>query len=162
MKRITFIAAAVVVLFLTAFVVVRAETREGHSWCGHRWHHLGPASYLARQLKLSDAQRAQIGTLWQAERPTLSAHIHELLAENNEMNTISATANPDETEIQKIADREANTIGTMLVEKARLQSKIYSTVLSPEQRAKADELQKKWESHLNRFADRLGTQPAGK
>ena len=162
MRRITFISAAVVVLLLAAFVAVRAETRGGHGWCGHRWHHPGPASYLAHELKLNDAQRAQIGTLWQAERPTFSAHIHELLAENKEMNAIAANGNPDESEVQKIADREANTIATMLVEKARLQSKIYSTVLSPEQRAKADELQKKWESHLDRFADRLGTQPAGK
>jgi len=160
MKRIILITAAVVVLFLAAFVVVRAETRGGHGWCGHRWHHPGPASYLAHELKLSDAQRAQIGTLWQAERPLLSGHVHELLAENREMNAIAANGNADQNEVQKIADREANTIATMLVEKAGMESKIYSTVLNPEQRAKADALQKKWESRLDRFADHIGTQPA--
>lgn len=161
MKRITILSTVAVVLLLT-FVVVRAETRGQHSWCGYRWHHPGPASFLAHELKLSDAQMAQIQALWQAERPNLSAHIHEFLADNKEMNALAANDNPDQSEVQKIADREANTIATILTEKARLQSKIYSDVLNTDQRAKADELQKKWESRLDRFADSLETQPPEK
>lgn len=162
MKRSAVISVLVFVLFLTVFAVVRAETRGRYGWCGHRWHHLGPANYLAHELKLSDAQKAQIRTLLQAERPVFSAHIHEFLAENKEMNAIAANANPDQNEVQKIADREANTIATMLMEKAHLQSKIYFTILNSDQRAKADELQKKWGSRLDRLADRLETQPAEK
>lgn len=162
MKRITILSAVAVVLLLAAFVVVRADTRGGHRWCGQRWRHFGPAGYLANELKLSDAQKAQIQALWQAERPVFAAHIHDLLAENKEMNTIAAKSNPDQSEVQKTADREAATIAAMLMEKARLESKIYSTVLNPDQRVKADELQKKWESRLDRLADRLETQPAEK
>jgi Spy/CpxP family protein refolding chaperone len=153
MKRITILSTAAILLLLTAFVVVRAETRGGHRWCGHRSHHFGPAEYLVHELKLSDSQNAQIQALWQAERPILAVHIHDLLAENKEMSTVAATSIPDQSEVQKIANREANTIAAMLMEKARLQSKIYSTVLSPDQRAKADELEKNWESRLDRFAD---------
>lgn len=160
MKRITLWATVAVVLFLTVFVTVRAETRGRHTWC-HRWHRPGPVSYLSHELKLSDGQRAQIRTLWQAERPSLAANLHELLAENKEMTTATAGSNsPDEREVQRIADREAVTISKLLIEKERFRSKIYSTVLSPDQRAKADELQKKWESRLDRAADRVGTQSA--
>lgn len=162
MKRITILSTVAVVLLLTAFVVVRAETRGGHRWCGQRWHHFGPVGYLAHELKLSDTQKSQIQALWQAERPALAVNIHDLLAENKELNTIAAKSNPDQSEVQKTADREAATMATMLIEKARLESKIYSTVLNPDQRAKADELQKKWESRLDRLADRLETQPAEK
>jgi Spy/CpxP family protein refolding chaperone len=162
MKRITILSTVAVVLLLTAFVVVRAETRGGHRWCGQRWRHFGPVGFLAHELKLSDAQKAEIQALWQAERPVLAAHIHDLLAENKEMNTIAAKGNPDQSEVQKIADREANTIATMLMEKTRLQSKIYSTVLNPEQRANADGLQKNWESRLDRLAGRLESQPTQK
>ncbi len=162
MKRITIISTVAVVLLLTAFVVVRAETRGGHRWCGQRWHHFGPVGYLAHELKLSDAQKAEIQALWQAEQPVLAVHFRDLLAENKEMNTIAAKSNPDQSEVQKIADREANTIATMLMEKARLQSKIYSTVLNPDQRAKADELQKNWESRLDRLAAHLESQPTQK
>ncbi|MFZ0305225.1 MAG: periplasmic heavy metal sensor [Terracidiphilus sp.] len=159
MKRITILSTAAIFLLLTAFVVVQAESRGGHRWCGH---HFGPAGYLVHELKLSDAQKAQIQTLWQAERPVLAVHIHDLLAENKEMSTIAATSIPDQSEVQKIANREANTIAAMLMEKARLQSKIYSTVLNSDQRAKADELQNKWESRLNRLAGHLESQPIQK
>lgn len=162
MKRITILSAVVVLLLLTGFVIVRAEARSRYGWYGHRWHHPGPTSYIVHELKLNDAQKAQIRTLWQEERPALSAHIHDFLAENKEMNTISSNSNPDQTEVQKIADREANTIAAVLVEKARLQSKIYSTVLDPEQRAKASEMQKKWEARLGHAADHLGVQATGK
>jgi Spy/CpxP family protein refolding chaperone len=78
----------------------------------------------AHALKLSDAQRTQIRTLWQMERPTVSAHIHELLTENRKMNAIAVQANPDPGKVQEIADREATTIAALLVEKEQLQSKI--------------------------------------
>jgi Spy/CpxP family protein refolding chaperone len=160
MKRITILSIAALGLLLTAFVIVRAETRGRHNWCGYRRSHSMPVSYLAHELKLSDAQRAQVLALWQTEQPILSAHLHELLAENKEMNALAINNSPDQSEVQKVADREASTIATLLAEKVSLQSKIYSTVLNPEQRAKADELQQKWESRLDRFADRLGTPPA--
>lgn len=162
MKRIIIISALVLALFLTAFVVVRAETRGRQRWCGHRWHHLGPAAYLAHELKLSDAQEAQIGTLWQAERPVLAADVRELAAENKKMNAITSEDTPDHAEVQKIADLEANTIAKMLAEKARLQAQIYSTVLRPDQRVKADDLQKKLESGLDRLADHLAVQSTDK
>jgi Spy/CpxP family protein refolding chaperone len=162
MKRITIWATVAVALILVAVVVVRADARGRHGWCGHRWHHAGPASYLGHELKLSDAQRGQMQTLWQAERPVISADIHEFLAENKDMNAMAAQGNPDQAKVQEIANREAGTVAALLVEKERLQSKIYSTVLNPEQRAKADELQKRLASHLDHAADRLGTQPAEK
>lgn len=162
MKRITLWITLGVVLVLTGVVIVRAEARGRGGWCGHRWHHPGPGSYLAHELKLSDAQRDQIRTLWQAERPTISARVHELLAENREMNALATQENPDQSKVEAVANRQATTIAALLVEKEKMQSKIYTAVLNPEQRAKAEELQKKWESRLDRAADRLGTQPAEK
>jgi periplasmic protein CpxP/Spy len=143
MKRIIGISTVAVVLFLTAIVIVRAETGGRHGWCGREWRHGGPTGYIAHQLKPSDAQKAQIRALWDGGRPTISGHIDDLLAEDKEMNAITENGNPDQSEVQKVADRAANTIAALLVEKARLQSKTYSTVLDSEQRAKADEFQKK-------------------
>ena len=80
-KRITTLSAAAMFLLLTAFIVVRAEIGGNHRRCGHRLHHFGPAGYLVHELKLSDAQKTQIQALWQAERPVLAVHIHDLLAE---------------------------------------------------------------------------------
>jgi Spy/CpxP family protein refolding chaperone len=158
MKRITIWASVAVVLVVMAVVILRAEARERHGWCGRSWHHAGAASYLAHELKLSDAQRAQLRTIWQAERPMVSADLHQFLAENKEMNAIAAQGNPDAGKVQEIANREGAAIAALLVEKERMQSKVYASVLNPEQRAKADDLLNKLQSRLERGADRLGAQ----
>ncbi len=157
MKRISMWAIAMVVLVVMALVFARADAPERRGWHGHGWHHPGLVSYLAHELKLSDAQRGKIQTLWQMERPTIAARIQEFLAENKEMNAISVEENPDMGKVQAIANRESATIAALLVEKEQLQSKIYRTVLNPEQRAKADELKKKWESRLDHAVNRFGT-----
>jgi Spy/CpxP family protein refolding chaperone len=160
MKRITIVSIVAALLFLTGLVIVQAESRGWDGWYGNRRYRLGPANYLAHALKLSDAQRTQVWKLWQAERPIAAAHIHELLADNKELNTMAANDHPDQNAIQKVADREAVTIATLLMEKARLQSEIYSTVLNPDQRARAIELQNKLESRMEHAAHRFDTQPA--
>jgi Spy/CpxP family protein refolding chaperone len=162
MKRIGIKSIVAMILILTAFVAFRTEARVWRGWSGQRWHHPGPVSYLAHQLNLSHPQEAQIRTLWQIERPAISAHIHELLAENREMNALAARENPGQSKVEEIANREAATIAALLVEKEQLQSKIYTTVLNPEQRTKADELKKNWELRLDHAASRIGTQPAEK
>jgi Spy/CpxP family protein refolding chaperone len=160
MKRITIVSIVAAVLILTGLVIVQAESRGQNGWWGSRWHRLGPANYLAHELKLSDAQRAQVWKLWQAERPIAAGHLRELLADNKELNTIARKDRPDQNAIQTVADREATTIATLLVEKSRLQSEIYSTVLNPDQRAKAIELENRLESRMERAAHHLDAQPA--
>jgi Spy/CpxP family protein refolding chaperone len=160
MRKIAIWSSFAALLVLMAFAIVRAEARGTRGWHSHRWHRVGLVSFLAHDLKLSSSQRAQIRTLWQMERPAISGHIHELLTENKEMDAMAVQKSPDQTKVEEIAGREATTIAMLLVEKDQLQSKIYSTVLNPEQRAKVDEPQKKWESRLDHVADHIGTQPA--
>src|SRR5579863_6865387 len=121
------------VLALIAFVVARADTRGQSGWCGHRWHHPGSLSRLAHELKLSDAEVAQIRTVWEAERPRLSVHIRELLAENQEMDALAVQKNPNESKVQEIASSEFAAIAALMVEKERLQWKMYGKVLNDEQ-----------------------------
>jgi Spy/CpxP family protein refolding chaperone len=162
MKRIVLWTTAAMVLVLMAVVIPRADARRGAGRCDHSWGHLVPVSFMTHELKLNQTQEAKIETFWKAERPTISTDLHEFLAENKEMNAIAVQGNPDQSKVQEIVDREAATIGKLLVERVRLQSKIYSTVLTPAERAKANELQKKSESRLDRFADHFATQPAEK
>src|SRR5581483_5501591 len=160
MKRITIWAIVGVVVALTGFIIVRAEAGGRNGWCGRGCHHAGPLGFLIHDLKLSDAQRAQINALWQVERPILSTQIRELLAENKAMSAMSLQESPDQSKVEEMAQREATTIAALLMEKERLQAKIYGTVLNPEQRSKAVELQRRWESHLDHAVDHLDRQPA--
>jgi hypothetical protein len=82
--------------------------------------------------------------------------LREFAAEAKEKDTATVQGNLDESKVQEIATSQGATIAKLLIEKERLKSKIYTTVLNPEQRTKADALQERWHSRLDRIADHIG------
>lgn len=147
---------AVVLLIVGVATVVWADSRTwmehgwgGHGWCGRPFG--GPLGFVARELDLNDAQKKQIETLWQAERPQVGALVKELAAESGEMRAAKGGS------VDEIAARQGATVAKLIVEKERLRTEIYAQVLTPDQRAKADQMGEQWQSHLERFADRLQT-----
>jgi Spy/CpxP family protein refolding chaperone len=112
---------------------------------------------VAHELNLSNAQKSQIKSMWEAERPTVASLVQELASEGKEMDSVTAQGSLDESKVQAIAARQGATIAKLLVEKERFKSKIYTTVLNPEQRTKADQLQKTWHSRLDHVAARIGS-----
>lgn len=156
MKRyIIWSSAALLVLVLAGITVARADGRGWHGWCNHRWGHHAALGYLAHELNLSGTQKSQIQSIWQAERPTIASLVREFAAEGKEMDAATAQGNRDESKVQEITARQGATLAKLLAEKEQLKSKIYTTVLNPEQRAKADAMQKQWHSRLDRIADRI-------
>jgi Spy/CpxP family protein refolding chaperone len=104
--------------------------------------------FVAHALDLNDAQQKQIHSIWQTEKPAVSGLVQELAAESKEMDAATAKGNLDEGKVQEIAARQGATIAKLLVEKEHFKSKIYTTVLTPEQRTKADELQSRWHERM--------------
>ena len=153
----TSIGAALIVAGITVAWTQTQQWREGR---GHIWFHHGPMGYVARELDLNDTQKSQVKSIWEGERPNIAELIHELASEQKEMDALSFQSAPDEGRIQDIATREGATFAKLFAEKERLTGKVYSQVLNPAQRTKADELRKRWSSHLDRIADRIGA-PAG-
>jgi Spy/CpxP family protein refolding chaperone len=111
--------------------------------------------YISHELNLNDTQRQQIESMWHTEKPAISELLHELAAEGKEMDEATAKGNLDEGKLQEIASRQGETIAKLLVEKEHFKSKIYTTVLTPEQRTKADELQSRWHDRLDHMTDKL-------
>ncbi len=140
---------------VVAIAIAGADGLGRRGWRAHRWGHFGPAGYLAHQLNLSDAQKERIKTIWQVERPTVARLVREVAAEVGEMDAATALGKSDEGKVEEIAARQGASIAKLLIEKERLRSKIYTSVLNPEQRTKADELQRRWNGRLERIADRL-------
>lgn len=151
-------SVAVLLLVVAGLEVVRADGPGRHGWGGGRWGQHGPLRYIAHELNLNDAQSAQIKSMWLAERTTVAPLVQELVSENKEMDSATAQGNLDEGKVQAIAGRQGQTIAKLLVEKEQFKSKVYSTVLDPEQRTKADELQKRWHSRLEHLAGRIGSE----
>jgi Spy/CpxP family protein refolding chaperone len=139
--------------------ITAAWTQAG-SWHGGQsrwWFRRGPVGYVARELDLSDNQRSQIKTIWEGERPNIAELAHQLASEQKEMDALTIqNVTPDEAKVQDIAAREGVTIAKLLSEKQKITAKIYTQVLTSSQRAKANGLLKRLDSHLDRVADRIG------
>ncbi|HEY2468881.1 MAG TPA: Spy/CpxP family protein refolding chaperone [Terracidiphilus sp.] len=113
--------------------------------------------YVARRLDLSDNQKSQIKTIWEGERPNIAELVHELASEQKEMDVLTFhDGTPDDARVQDITARQGATLAKLLGEKEKITGRIYSQVLTPAQRPKADELLKGWSSHLDHIANRIG------
>ena len=155
-KRIAIWSSVIVLVIASGVAIARADVRGWHGCFGHRWGApFGPMGYVSHELNLNDTQRQQIQSMWQTEKPAISGLVHELAAEGKEMDEATAKGNLDEGKVQEIASRQGETIAKLLVEKEHFKSKIYTTVLTPEQRTKADELQSRWHDRLDHMSDKL-------
>lgn len=139
-------------LLVAAGAAIRAETSGWYGWRGHE-RPFGPRWYLTHELRLSDSQKKQIATIWRGERPQIAGMLRELAAENAGMQ--SAREAQDTGKLEDIASREGATIARLLKEKERMQSEIYSRVLDPDQRKKADAMLSRMTERLNGVADRI-------
>jgi Spy/CpxP family protein refolding chaperone len=148
MKRIAIWSCVGVLLAAAGIAVARANVGGWQEYPGHRWGHFGRMGYVVHELNLSNAQQQQIRSLWQAERPAVSGLIQEFSAESKEMDQATANGNLDESRVQEIAARQGTTVSRLLVEKEHFTAKVYASVLSPEQRTKADKLQSRWHERL--------------
>ena len=93
-----------------------------------------------------------------AERPTVAALLQELLGEAHQMADTTAGGNFDEGKVRSIAVTEGNTVAKLFVEKERLKSRIYATVLNGIQRKSADDLQQRWLGRLDHVVLRIQKQ----
>lgn len=159
MKRIIAISCIAVVLVAAGVAVARANARgwtQGWNGCFHHgMGHWGPMGYVAHELDLTDAQEQQISSMWQTEKPALSGLIQEFAAESREMDSATANGNLDESKVQQIATRQGATLSKLLVEKEHFTAKVYASVLTPEQRSKADKMQSRWHEHLEHIGKGL-------
>ena len=155
MKRIAIWSCVAVLLTVSGVAIARANVRGWHGCSDHRWGHFGAIGYVARELDLSNAQKQQVRSMWQAERPAVSELVQELSAEIKEMDQATANGNFDESKVQEIAARQGVTLSKLLVEKEHFKTKIYASVLNSEQRTRADKLQSQWHERLDHLGKEM-------
>lgn len=156
MKRYLYITGAVLLITAGVIGIARADhfpTRYG--WCMRGGPGGFPLAFLARKLDLTDAQRAQVKTIWAAERPTVIPPLRQLVNQCGSLSSATTDGTFDEAKARAIADQQASTLSQLLVERQRLISKIYNEVLTPEQRIKADQLREQMHGRVDGFLDRM-------
>lgn len=132
MKRFILWSSVLIVLVAAGIALARANSFVWH----RRGHYDGPLGYAARDLNLSATQKSQIRSIWQGEKPMIASLVRELNAESKEMDQATARGNLDEGKVQEIAGRQGATVAKLLIEKEKLRSPIYTTVLSADQPTK--------------------------
>lgn len=152
MKRIAIWSCAAVLLAAAGVAIAGANARGWNGCFGHQGGRFGAMGYMAHELNLSKEQNQQIRSMWQTERPAVSGLLQEFAAENKEMDQATAQGNLDESKVQEIAAQQGATLAKLLVEKEHFRAKIYTSVLNPEQRTKADNLQSRWQERLGHIA----------
>jgi Spy/CpxP family protein refolding chaperone len=157
MNRIWIVLGAVLLLAASALTLARVAhaNRLGRHWGG-------PLRVVARELDLTDTQKQQIKAIWQTERPAVAGLVRELANEQKDMNLADAARKFDESSLAPIANRQAVTLTKLMIEKEKVISTIYMTVLTPEQRTRADRWRAKWPSRLEEIADRIASDERGR
>jgi Spy/CpxP family protein refolding chaperone len=155
MKRFMIWSSAALVLVVAGFALASAAGPGHYRWRARAWGFHGPLGYVSHELNLSDAQKSQVKTMWDQERPVVAKLVRDLASESQEMDSATTQGNLDESKVQAIAAHQGETIAKLLIEKERFKSNVYSTVLDPDQRTKANTIENRWHSRLYRFADRI-------
>ncbi len=149
------VALLAIMLCGTAMLSFAQQTDESSpatAWSGHRHGHMG---YLARELNLTDAQKAQIKTLMQSQRTTMRPLMLQMAQNREAMITATTGGAFDQAKVQALANQQAQLMSQMIVQKASLHSQIYNTILTADQKAKADQLRQQQLTRIQNHVQKL-------
>ena len=124
-----------------------AECECGHHWKhhhGHHWKHRHGFHHLWKKLNLTDAQKKEMFSIRLEERAKMKPLVQKLMAGRDELRALPK-GQFDEAKVRAVAKGQADIITELIVEKQRMKSRIYA-VLTPEQRAKVEQMHEKWQS----------------
>jgi Spy/CpxP family protein refolding chaperone len=124
-----------------------AEGHCGKHWKGCHGHWKGCHGHhrLWKKLKVTDAQKKEMFAIRLEERAKIKPLFQQLKAGRDQLNALRKSEPFDEAKVRSIAKGQADTLIEMIVVKERMKSRIFA-VLTPEQRAKAQELRESWKA----------------
>ena len=145
-NRILGIAGIAVLVISLAFLAL------GHGFQGPGMHGRGEGSHadmlehMSRELNLTDAQKQQVKAVIDSVGPVAEGLHAKLEDIHKQIGAATANGQFDEAQVRGLASQQAQLEADLLVEHLRAMSKVYS-ILTPEQRTKAEAMHKHMESH---------------
>jgi len=94
--------------------------------------------HMTRQLNLTEAQQTQIKGIMADEKTKIKPMMQQL-RQNQQAEDASINGSFDENQARAFANKQAQLMTDLIVEKERMRSQVYA-VLTPEQRQKAQQL----------------------
>jgi len=142
-KRLMALAGvAVLIVGATILALGHGFQGQGH---GRGEHRQGPGpemvDHMAKALGLTADQTTQIKAIFENVRAGEEARHAKQDELHRQMEAATANGQFDETKVREIANQQAQLMSDQMVEHMRMKAKAYS-ILTPEQRTKADEMHK--------------------
>jgi len=141
------IAAAIAVVISVGAMTLRAQEHHGHG--GHAMGMMGEdhEKFMAKALDLTDAQKAQVKSLHEAQRTTMEPIHQQLMAAHKAIEDASSNGNFDEAAIRAIISKNQEAFTQAIVAEAKLRSDFYK-ILTPEQQVKLKTLHQNMQEHM--------------
>jgi Spy/CpxP family protein refolding chaperone len=105
--------------------------------------------FWGRELNLTDAQKAQVKTIMQANHASMKTIMQQMAQNRAAMLTATANGAYDAAKIQALANQQAQLNAVMIVNREAVQHQIYTQVLTAEQQAKAEQLRAQELTHIS-------------
>ena len=144
---IVFMAAGLSVAFLAS-----AAAQQSDVWQARRQGML--VRRVARELQLTDTQRASINAILIQERPTIQKLAGEFAEQNKQLRAKNSF---DEGFVRSVAQQQAATMVEAVVEKEKIRAEIVAT-LTPAQQQKLNEVSEKMRTAMQNGIANLGDQ----
>jgi len=141
MKKRILAIASIAVLVVAATVFALAQGHRGMGQGGMRGGPEEMIEHISQALSLTDAQKEQVKAAFEAQRPIEEQRHAKLEEIRKQIDTATANGQFDEAVVRPLANQQAQLHADEMVDHLRMHSKLYS-LLTPEQKAKADELMK--------------------
>ncbi len=140
MKKKILVLAGIAALLIGATVFALAQ----HPGMGEKMRGQGPGDmveHMSRELNLTDAQKAQVKTLFEAQKATEEQRHTKLDELRKQIDAATANGQFDENTVRNLASQQSQLMTDQMVDHMRLHSQIYG-LLTAEQKTKADQMMK--------------------
>ena len=116
-----------------------------HRHMGFGRHNGWMLQHMTKQLDLTEAQQTQIKGIMADEKSKIKPLMQQL-RQNEQAENANITGTFDENQARAFANKQAQLMTDLIVEKERMRSQVYA-VLTPEQRQKALQLMQERQQH---------------
>jgi protein CpxP len=150
MKKCLVVVSVLALMLGSAATLSFAQGPSSHH--GFGGHGMGLALH---ELNLTDAQKAQVKQIMEANHTTMKPLMLQM--EQNRLALLNAAANGayDAAKIQLLANQQATLHAAMTVNREAVQHQIYTTVLTSEQQAKAEQLRSEQATRITQHLQKL-------
>ena len=142
MKKRILIIGSIAVLVVAATVFALAQGHMGGPGEKMRGGPEEMIEHISRELNLTDAQKAQVKAIFDAQKSTEDARHAKLDDIRKQIEAATANGQFDESVVRPLANQQAALMADEMVDHLRLHSQLFA-LLTDEQKAKALEMMKR-------------------